>query len=110
MNLIRDPRVMFKEVFNLGKTRDEQFKKLITDIPVPEMDRKVGKPIELTNRTIYPIIQTFVTVNEGQDFIAIEIFPIALVVKEKDNEYVISLTKDEINLEEIIKMTYSNEV
>lgn len=105
MNLIRDPMSMFKEV-NKGESKNELIKKLINNIPLPEMNTRVGKPIELTNRTIYPIIQTFVTEN-GIEFVAIEIFPIALVVKEKDNEYAISLTGDEINSEELIEMTSS---
>ena len=101
-----NPRKMFRGMFNPEESRRE-IKKLIDNIPIPEIDKKVGKPIEITGRTIYPIIQTLVTRNEDQGFAAIEIFPIALVVEEPDNKYVISLTDEEINQEEIIEMISS---
>lgn len=71
---------------------------------MPERDTKIGKPIEITGRTIYPIMESFFIKNENQGFIAIEIFPIALVVEEPDNEYIISLTEDEISPKNIIEM------
>jgi hypothetical protein len=93
---------MLKGMFNLGKSENKRIKNVIRSVTEPETGTNVGKPIELAMRTIYPIIQTFVIRNE--DFIAVEIFPIALLIEESDDEYVISLTDDEINPEEIIKM------
>jgi uncharacterized spore protein YtfJ len=105
MNLRRDPGVLFTGVFNLGKSRNTEIKEIINDIPIPETDTKVGKPIELTGRTIYPVIKTYLTTS--QNFAVIEIFPVALVIQEQDNEYVMSLTEDEINRAEFIKMVHS---
>ncbi len=84
-------------MFNLGKSKNG-----IINIPEFKTDKKVGKPVEIAGRTIYPIIETYVT--KGQEFAVIEIFPIALVIKELDNNYVISLTEDEINHNELIDM------
>jgi hypothetical protein len=40
--------------------------------------------------------------NENQAFLTVEIFPIALVIEETGERYVVSLTNDEINSEELI--------
>ncbi|MGZ7047795.1 MAG: hypothetical protein ACXVHT_08710 [Methanobacterium sp.] len=105
MNLIREPKAMFKDIFNPGISGNERIEEIMNIIPIPEIDTKVGKPIELKGRTIYPVIQTYVT--QAQDFAMIEMFPIALVVLEQDNEYVIPLMEDEIDPEKLIKMVSS---
>ena len=104
MNIMRDPRKMFKGVFNSRKTEMYKMKRTIKSITEPIINTNVGKVIKLGNRTIYPIVRTFVIKNEKQDVMAAEIFPIALVVQEPDDAYVISLTDDAVNLEDLIEM------
>ena len=79
-----------------------ELKKLKNNIPVPEMDTRVGKPVQIGDRTIYPVIQTYVT--KGQDFVWIELFPFALVICEGDSEYVVFLIEEEIDPQKLIEM------
>ena len=97
---------MLKRIFNFGKSKNRGMEKVIKSVPKLEMDTKVEKPIELTNRTIYPVIQISLIKNEDQDFAVVEAFPIALVVKEPSDEYVISLTDDEIHPEKFKEMVF----
>ncbi len=97
MNFARGSRTIFGQ-----KTNETKVKDIIKSIMEPEVDTKVGKAIELGNRIIYPIIQTMVIKNENQAFLTVEIFPIALVIEETGERYVVSLTNDEINSEELI--------
>lgn len=105
MELMKDPSAMLKSVLKPGELKKEQIKKIIDNVPVPEIDTKIGKSIELTGRTIYPVIQSYVT--KSQDFVAVEVFPVALVIQELDSEYVISIIDEEINPEKFIKMVSS---
>jgi hypothetical protein len=104
MNIMRDPGKIFKGVFNPRKTEMNNIKKTIKTITEPIIDTNVGKMVKLDNRTIYPIVRTFVIKNEKQDVIVAEIFPIALVVQEPNDEYVISLTDGAVNSEDLIEM------
>lgn len=69
-------------------------------IPEVETNRKVGKPAAIADRTIYPILETYIT--KDNDFTVIEIFPIALVIREQDYDYVISLTEDNNELMDMV--------
>lgn len=104
MNIMRDPRKMFKGVHNSRKTEMYKIKRTIKSITEPIINTNVGKVIKLGNRTIHPIIQTYVIRNEKQGVIVAEIFPIALVVQEPDEEYVISLIDDAINSKDLIEL------
>lgn len=70
----------------------------------PKIDIMVGNPVKAYNKTIYPIIEILTIGSKMQSFKGAEIFPIALVVEEQENEYVISLIEGEINPEELIEM------
>ena len=104
MNIMRNPRKMFKGVHNSRKTEMNKMKRTIKTITEPIINTNIGKVIKLDKRTIYPIIQTYVIRNEKQGVVAAEIFPIALVVQEPDDEYVISLTDDAVNSEDLIEL------
>jgi hypothetical protein len=104
---IMNPRKMFKKVFNSGKSDTNQIKTVIKGFIEPEMNMDIGNTIKIYNRTIYPVIQTYVIRNEESGFIVAEIFPIALVVEEKGEKYVISFTDDELNFEDLIEMVSS---
>ncbi len=92
---------MFKGIFNSGISGRSETKRILENIK-PKTEVIVGKPIKQNNRILYPIIQTAFIGND-QNFAAIEIFPIALVVEEQDNEYLISLIDDKINPEELVE-------
>jgi uncharacterized spore protein YtfJ len=104
MNIMRNPRKIFKGVFNSRKTEMCKMKRTIKNITEPIINTTVGKTIKLDNRTIYPIIQTYVIRNEKQGVMMAEIFPIAWVVQEPDDAYIISLIDDTINPEDLIEL------
>jgi uncharacterized spore protein YtfJ len=62
---------------------------------------KVGKPIEIGERTIYPLVE----VNELKDpsYEFMSIIPIALVVVEGENKYMLTLDEDKIS-EELMEL------
>ena len=101
-----NPGQIIKEMFNSKKSKNTRLMEIINNIPMPEIDIKIGKPLKVDNRIIYPIIKSYVTI--GQDFAGIEVFPIALVIHEQENEYVKALMdEEEINPEELLKMVPS---
>ena len=101
---------MFKKCLSTKKDSKapmEHFlKKICKKINLEELktDRIVGKPIKTYNRTIYPIVEILTVGNKIQSFKGAQISPIALMVEENNERYVISLTGEEINLEELIKL------
>jgi uncharacterized spore protein YtfJ len=64
----------------------------------------VGKPIQIDNKTLYPVIEIVTIGNRIQNYVGAEISPVAILVEESDNEYLFSLTDEEINPEEILEM------
>ena len=100
-----NPGKIIKEMFNLQNLNNNRMKELINNIPKPEIETKVWKPFKINDRTIYPIIQTYMII--GENFAGIEIFPIALVIQESQNKYAISLIDEEIDTEELLKMVPS---
>ena len=94
-------------MFNLKKSDNTRIRELINNIPMPQIETKVGKPVKVLDRTIYPIIKSYVTI--GKNFVGIELFPIALVIQEPQDKYAISLTDEEINPEELFKMISSKQ-
>jgi len=76
---------------------------IIKKLTEPEINKSVGKEIRIDNRTIYPIVQTSVIQSENGITIA-EIFPIALVIAENDEKYVISVLESFDNPENVIDM------
>lgn len=104
INFICNSKTILKRVFNSRSSKNNKIDRVLKNILEPEINKKVLKPIELENRIIYPIIEIITINNEYDGVILVEIFPVALVVKESDNKYAISLTKDEINQKEFIEM------
>ncbi len=87
-----------------SKPEKNKIQSLMKSIIEPEINRKVGKTIKIDDRTIYPIIEIVAIKNQNHALSSAEIFPIALVVEEQDKNYIISLTENEIDEEEFIKM------
>jgi len=102
-NFMRDLETILGE-FHGSKSDINEIHKIIKSSIKPEKNKIVGKAIELDNRTIHPIIQTVTIKNKSQVFLTVEIFPIALVIEEPDDKYVISLTNDEVNSEKFMGM------
>lgn len=80
----------------------EMLKKIYESNLKPNKETVVGKPIQIDNRTIYPVIEIVTMGNGIQRYV--EISPVAILVEESDNEYLFSLTDEEINPEEILEM------
>jgi uncharacterized spore protein YtfJ len=58
-------------------------------------DIEVGKPIEIGERTIYPIVE--VSELKGSSYEFMSIVPIALVVVEGENKYMFALNEKEVS-------------
>lgn len=64
--------------------------------------KEVGKIFEIGDRTFYPIIEIS-TIEMGNSF-SESISPIAMVVVEPSKQYILPLTNDEFDSEEIINL------
>jgi uncharacterized spore protein YtfJ len=58
-------------------------------------DIEVGKPIEIDERTIYPLVE--VSELKGPSYEFMSIVPIALVVVEGENKYILALNEKEVS-------------
>lgn len=68
-----------------------------------EVDTIVGKSIEVQGKILYPIVRTSILRN-NRDIVGSWIIPIAFVVEENKEKYVIPLTDEELNQNELFKM------
>ncbi|MGB9936573.1 MAG: hypothetical protein ACPK7O_02535 [Methanobacterium sp.] len=68
----------------------------------------LGKPIRIDNKIFHPIVE-MITFESLERLSSTEITPIALVVEENDNEYLISFTEEENDPQELIKMLSGEE-
>jgi hypothetical protein len=66
--------------------------------------KEVGKIFELGDRTFYPIIEIS-TIEMGNSF-SESISPLAMVVIEPSKQYILPLTNDEFDSEEIIDLVF----
>jgi uncharacterized spore protein YtfJ len=100
----------FEKIFNREKRREKNIKDIFKevyenwDIKNLKFDKIVGKPFKAHKRVIYPILEIAAVGNKMQNLKGVEIFPIALVIEESGEKYVISLTGEEINPDEFIEM------
>ena len=76
--------------------------KLFEDLNV---EKKVLKPFKVEDKLFFPIVEIIVMGNETC-FNSLTISPIAFVVEENSDNYVISLNEDEINKEEILELFF----
>lgn len=61
----------------------------------------IGDAIEINQRVIYPVARTSVLKNCGK-LLGCGIAPLALLITEPDNSYAISLTEEDITLDQIL--------
>ena len=66
--------------------------------------KEIGKIFEIGERTFYPIIEIS-TVEMDNNFIE-SISPIAFVIVEPLKKYILPLTEDELDTEEIINLVF----
>ena len=68
------------------------------------VDTVVGKSIDAQGKILYPIVKISVLKDNKMTVVGSWIVPVAFVVKENGEKYVISLTDEEINQNELLKM------
>ena len=67
--------------------------------------KEVGKIFEIGERTFYPIIQ--ISMVEMDNAFSESISPVAFVIVEQLKKYILPLTEDELDSEEIIDLVFS---
>ena len=70
-------------------------------------EKKIGRIFELGSRKFYPIVQIS-TIN-ADGYFSESITPVALVVCEPIKNYILPLSEDELDKEEIIKLVFHDE-
>lgn len=65
-------------------------------------DTVIGKALKIDDRTLYPIIQISILKRKKKDFIGAWISPLAIVIEEPTKEYVILLTDEDIDHEQLL--------
>ncbi len=109
INLSNGPK-LFKKIINCESDNElnieELFKGICEKCNIENLkfDRVVGKPVKVDTKTIYPIVEIVVIKNKMQNFLGVEIFPIALVIEESGEKYVFSITGEEIDPDEFAGM------
>ncbi len=66
-----------------------------------EVKKKVLKPFEIEGRLIYPIIKVL---SSHTVFNVLNISPVALIVEENGDKYVLQLSYDEIDEDELFEI------
>jgi uncharacterized spore protein YtfJ len=69
-----------------------------------DVDTVVGKSIEAKGKILHSIVRISILRNNKGDIGGSWIVPIAFVVEENGEKYVISLTDEELNHNELLKM------
>jgi uncharacterized spore protein YtfJ len=70
----------------------------------------IGDAIEIYQRVVYPVARTSILRKCG-DLLGCWIAPVAVLITEPDNAYAVSLTKEEIKLDQLLAMAPSlNEI
>ena len=70
----------------------------------------IGDAIEIYQRVVYPVARTSI-IRKCGDLLGCWIAPVAVLITELDNAYAVSLTKEEITLDQLLAMAPSlNEI
>lgn len=69
-----------------------------------DVDTIVGKSIETPGKILHPIVRISVLRDNKMTVVGSWIVPIAFVVEEKGQKYVVSLTDEKIKQDELLKM------
>jgi len=68
---------------------------LLNEFEGVKKDIEVGKPIEIAKRILYPVVE--VSEIKGPSYEFMSIVPIAIVVVEGDNKYMLALNEKEVS-------------
>ena len=68
---------------------------------------EIGKIFDIGERTFYSIVQ--ISTVEMENSFSESISPVALVVVEPSKKYILPLTEDEVDTEEIISLVFPEE-
>lgn len=69
-----------------------------------KVEKKVGKLFLINERKFYPIVE--ISTIESDNYFAETITPVAFLVSEPTKKYILPLSEDEIDKEEIIKLVF----
>ncbi len=70
-------------------------------------EKKIGRIFEIGSRKFYPIVQ--ISTIKTDSYFSESITPVALVVCEPIKNYILPLSEDELDKEEIIKLVFPDE-
>jgi uncharacterized spore protein YtfJ len=70
----------------------------------PEVDTIIGNPIEITDRTIYPVIQISILKTNNGNAKGAWIVPVAIVVEEDLEMFLIRLNDESIDFERLFRL------
>ncbi|HML04718.1 MAG TPA: hypothetical protein VK426_02990 [Methanobacterium sp.] len=70
------------------------------------LEKKVLKPFKIEDKLFFPIVEIMVMGNE-KSFNSLTISPVAFVVEENSDNYVIPVNEDEIDEEEILELFFN---
>jgi hypothetical protein len=73
-------------------------------VPKTKNVKGIGKIFEIGERTFYPIIE--VSTVEMDNIFTESISPVAFVIVEPLKKYILPLTEDELDTEEIIELVF----
>ena len=70
----------------------------------PETNMIIGKPLEVNDKIIYPVIRiSFLKSNEG-NINGMWVIPIAIVVEEGSEKFLIRLTDENIDYNDVLEL------
>jgi|GEM_PF-3171333 len=70
----------------------------------PEVDTIIGNPIEISDRIIYPVIQISILKSNTGNVKGAWIVPVAVVVEEDLEMFLIRLNDENIDFEELFRL------
>lgn len=69
-----------------------------------KVEKKVGKIFDLDGRKFYPIVE--ISTIESDNYFSESITPVAFVVSEPMKKYILPLSEDELDMDEIIRLVF----
>jgi len=69
-----------------------------------KVEKKVGKIFDIGERKFYPVVE--ISTIESNNYFSESITPVAFVVSEPMKKYILPLSEDELNKEEIIRLVF----
>ena len=70
----------------------------------PEIETIVGKPIKVYNKILYPIIRISILKDNEMNIVGSWIVPVAIVVEENAEKYVIPILDENIDFDKFLKL------